>query len=210
MSLNVGSVIERVDLINVFNSVVVSTIKANAYDLNNPPMEGSNQCVKSAMMDSLSNLPTPEVGVVNGRISASSLVSALIDTTRNLTRVGTFSWVRTMHESHTVLSQYDRSGYTYGTVLYDRYYNVATKSGKVVFNSSYIRNLKTAPSSGNVVAGNPIKITDINTLCQACLTAWKNTSKYNYSYTMSDCHSSCHSNCHSSCHSSCHSACYSD
>lgn len=211
MSFNVGNAIQRADLINVFNLVVVTAIKANAYDRTNPPMESSYQCVPSSMMDDINNLPTPSVGVVNGKISAATLANALISTTQNLTRVGTFTYVRTLHESHTVKSQYDQNknqGYTYGKVIYDRVVTQATKSGKVVFTNDYARQLGIINHS--IVSGTAITISGINALCQACLNAWNATSKYNYAWTNATCHSDCHNNCHTSCHSSCHGSCYSD
>jgi len=149
MAVSAGSAIKRADIINLFTSTVLNTIKANAYHKGNPPMEGQYQCVPSTMMDDISNLPTPEIGIVGQKISASTLANAIINTTKNLTRVGTFSYVRYLHESHIAESTHDSNGYTKGQVIYDRYILKATKSGKVVFTNNYVRNIGYKTSTTN-------------------------------------------------------------
>lgn len=210
MSYNVGNIIEYTDIINVFKSSVVNTIIANAYDIKNPPLDGQYQCVPSSIMDSVDNIVINNIGTTGQRISASSIVNTLVSMTTNLTRVGTFTYVRRLHESYRVESSNDKGGLTQGEVLYDRYVEQTRKSGKVIFTTNYIRSLKVTPSNGGVVVNNPITISGINALCASCLSSWNSTDKYNYNYTNDVCHTVCHNNCHNNCYSVCYSNCYSD
>ena len=184
-------------MISVFNTNVINAVKANTYHLNNIPTCVGYQCVPSNIMDRLDSLPTlHEVGVVDGKIEAKSVVDAMVDVTRNLTRVGTFSYVVRMRTT----DRYGQTGYR----------TLGSASGKVIFTADYIRELNPPVNPGNVVVDQPITIASINALCAACLSSWNSTSKYHYSNTLTLCHESCHSNCHQDCHRSCKSDCYVD
>ena len=213
MSYSVGDTIKRVDIINKFNTAVVNKITKDTYDLVNPPMDDIYQCVPSDMLDNLDNITVSEIGLIGQKISASTLVNALIETTKNLTRVGTFTYARTYHSSRIPTEEgvfYEGKYYNKNETIYDITETVATKSGKVLFKADKIRNLSSTPTSTGITAGSIISIANINSFCSSCLSAWNNTSKYEYSYTNPTCHDSCHSNCHGNCYGDCHGSCYSD
>jgi len=147
MAVAVGNAINVADIANLFNSTVIANITSGAHHLNNPPMDGSYFCVPSNMMDDINNLPTPSFGVSGGKITASSIATALINVTQNLTRVGTFSYVRTYRTLREIRSRYDPllqstyRGYGVGYVITNTNTVRAQKNGKVIFTNSYVRQL---------------------------------------------------------------------
>lgn len=192
---NAGAKISVSSILNDFNSTVIQAIKANAYHSGRLPTEGGYQCIPSSMLDNINNIQMPYIGSTGSEITANTIYSNLVALTANLTRMGTFSWVRRYKST-------DR----YGVVTYTIR---GTLSGKAFFTSSYVRTLN-AVGRADVLPGSRITAQGMNTLMSNLINSWHGTSKYHYAYTQEECHNQCHSNCHSDCHNSCHGSCYGD
>jgi len=186
MAITTNDIITIDDIHNGFTELVMNTILENAYDIDNVPMDGSYYCIQPDRLGSKASLPTPNAGLKGTGISAINLYNNLVALTTVLTRVGTFSYVRTYQINRTVHTQF-------------------TLSGKALFTESYIKTLS-AVTNDDVVSGKVISSAGINNLFANLLAAWTNTEKHHNEITNNLCHSNCHSNCHSDCHVN--SSCY--
>lgn len=192
---NAGAKISISSVLNDFNSTVLQAIKQNAYHSGRLPMEGGYQCIPPSMLDNINNIQLPYIGTTGSKVNANTIYNNLVALTANLTRMGTFSWVRRYKST-------DR----YGVVTYE---TRGTLSGKAFFTTAYIRSLN-AVGRADVLPGSRITAQGMNSLMTNMINAWRNTSKYHYSFTCEECHNQCHNNCHNSCHNSCHGSCYGD
>lgn len=191
MALSTDQIINPSDIVSGFTASVVNSILSGAYHTGNPPMEGGRQCVPTYMMDHINNLPrTTSVGSTNTIVTASTIYYSLMSIVANLTRVGTFSWVRTFN--------------TEGVISV-----VGSMGGKVVFAPGYAVSLATT-SDGGVVTNNIISTSAINALFSNLYSAWSRSNRPTYNGRQDDCHVQCHTNCHQNCHGNCNSQCYGD
>lgn len=186
MAIATGSAITPADITNGFVSAVKDVILANAYDINNVPMDGQTHCIEPERLGNKNHLPTPSVGVSGGPMIASQLYDNLCYVTTVLTRVGTFSYVRTY--------QYDN----------DRRVEFQL-SGKALFTDAYARSLASVTNPG-VASGQVISAAGLNSLFVNLLDAWNRTSKHHNNKENHCCHSNCHNDCYSDCHGNCN--CY--
>lgn len=195
----VNQIINAQEIIDAFEAAVLNPILKDVKHLGNPPIEGGYQCVPSSMMDHLSNLPklpNPTIGPTGEMISAQLLRDSLINLTRNLTRVGTYTWRRYM-------SYRDIYGNTGNRLL-------GTASGKCVFTTAYIREHYSGPASWEGVSLDKIiSAGELNAFLAGIYDSWNSCDRHNHDGQVILCHDRCHSNCHSSCHSSCHGSCHS-
>lgn len=186
MAMTVDTVITTGVINNDFISQVKNTILSGVNHSGNVPMDGSYEMVPASILGALSSVPNPSVGVKDGAISASQIYNNLVEVTRILTRVGTWTYTRTYNTNGNISVQH--SG-----------------SGRALFNSNYIKSLP-AVANGGVALDGIISIRSINTLFANLLAAWRSANKHNNVKRVDLCHSRCHSNCHSDCHSK--SSCY--
>ena len=198
MSLVANTDITPAILRTKFQEAVVNNILAGSFHAGNIPMCRGNQCVPVDIMDHLDNVNrVPVIGDKANVISANFLLNGLIALTRNLTRVGTFTYTIWMRVSDT------RTGNSGSLSYHDGL------SGKVLFTPAFIRTQFTNPSDvAGTTIGSTISAANLNTLFANIYQHWMNTSKHHHTGSTQICHSSCHSNCHSSCHSNCHSNCH--
>lgn len=192
---NAGAKISVSSILNDFNITVLQAIKADAYHSGRLPTEGGYQCIPPSMLDNIDTIQLPYIGSTGSKVTATVIYNNLVSLTANLTRMGTFSWVRRYKST-------DR----YGVVTYEIR---GTLSGKAFFTTAYVRSLN-AVGTADVLPGSRITAHGMNTLMANLINSWRNSSKYHYSYTCEECHNQCHNNCHNSCHNSCHGACYGD
>lgn len=192
---NAGAKISISSILNDFNSTVIQAIKQDAYHSGRLPAEGGYQCIPASMLDNINNIQLPNIGTTGSKVDANTIYNNLVQLTANLTRMGTFSWIRRY-----------RSTDRYGVVSYQ---TRGTLSGKAFFTTAYIRSLN-AVGRVDVLPGSRITAQGMNAMMANMITSWRNSSKYHYQYTQEECHSECHSNCHSDCHSDCHGDCYGD
>lgn len=186
MAINSKEIVAINDITNGFTNTVMNVILANAYDINNVPMDGSYYCIEPDRLGNIQNLPKPNIGAKNTLVSAINIYNNLVALTTVLTRVGTFSYVRTYGVNSSRRTDY-------------------TLSGKALFNASYVKTLANVPNDG-VLSDKVITSADINTLFANLLSSWSNTAKHHNSISNNLCHSNCHNNCHSDCNND--SDCY--
>lgn len=186
MAINTGSVITPSDISNGFVAAVKNVILANAYDVNNIPMDGQTHCIEPDRLGNKNNLPEPSIGIPGAPISASQLYDNLCYVTTVLTRVGTFSYLRTYQYDDTRVPQFQLSG-------------------KALFNDSYTRTLAPVTNPG-IYGGQVISAAGLNSLFANLLDAWNRTSKHHNNKEHHHCHSNCHNDCYSDCHGNCN--CY--
>lgn len=169
-----------------FITQIKNVILNGANHSGNVPMDGSYEMVPSSILAALSSVPDPSVGFKDGPISASQIYNNLVEVTRILTRVGTWSYTRTYRTNTTVEVQ-------------------ASGSGKALFNSSYIRTLPSVANAG-VAVDSVMSVSSLNRFLANLLSAWNSANKYHHVTQLDLCHSDCHNVCHSNCYSK--SACY--
>ena len=181
MAIVSKNIININDINTEFTQKVINTILSDAYDINNVPMDGSYYCIEPDKLGNKDSLPTPNVGSPNTLVSAINIYNNLVSLTTVLTRVGTFSYIRTYQVNSSIQTQY-------------------SLSGKALFNTSYIKSLPAVPSD-TIAKGKVINSADINTLFANLLAAWNTAAKHHNTVSTNLCHTNCHSNCHSDCHS---------
>jgi len=198
MSIQANTVVTPEMLIDRFQAAVVNNILQGVYHSGNPPMLRGIQSVPSSIMDHLHNVNrTPSIGDTTNPINANSLLRGLIDITRYLTRVGTFTFTIMIEVSDT------RTGNTGSVQVHD------ANSGKAIFNTGYIRHGFTNPSDiQNTVFGGTISASNLNQLFANIFQHWASSDRYHHVGTTTICHLSCHSNCHNNCHTNCHATCH--
>lgn len=188
-TIRVNNKVLKNDIVSSFVSDVKDVILRGVYHSGRIPVCRGYVCVPSYMLGNLSSIGSPtNAGTTGNIVSASTIYNALVDVTRTLTRVGTFSF--------SVLLQTD-SGYL----------NMGSLSGSALFSASYIRTLPTV-ANGGVTSKGSISARSLNSLISNCLAAYNSASKYHHSSSYKYCHSSCHSNCHQNCYDNCHTDCY--
>ena len=188
MALRVDGRITDSDIADAFNTTVIDTILAGAYHADNIPMDGSYQCIPSNRLGTLSSVQRAQnLGPAETVVNAQNLYNELVRLTTLMTRVGTFTWIRT----------YNTDGVISIT---------GQKSGKALFNTSAVMSLATVSGSHNVKAENIISVVGLNTLLSNLLTAWQNSPHPSSDERLDLCHSRCHSDCYSDCN--CNSSCY--
>lgn len=183
MAISSNSPIIPSEINSGFSNAVIATILSGAYDINNVPRDGIYECIQSSRLGNRNSIPTPNVGSSGEIISAAKLYNDLVSITTVLTRVGTFSYVRTYQYNYTTTT-------------------VFSASGKALFTADYIRSLA-AVSNPDISTDKVISANNINVLFANLLTAWNNTSKHHNVITNATCHSDCHSDCYSDCYSDC-------
>lgn len=182
-----GNAITTGDICNAFTNQVYNVILNGAVDINSVPMDGGYVCIQSNRLGNKNTLPKPTIPAVSGNaINALQIYQNLVSITTVLTRVGTWSYLR-----------------TYGVNKGTR--TDCSKSGKALYNESYIRTLKN-PNNTTVLSGQTISIAGLNSLFSDLMRAWNSTDKHHNSIHVSLCHSNCHSDCYSDCHNDCN--CY--
>lgn len=175
------------DICNAFTNQVYDVILNGAADINNVPRDGGYVCIQTARLGNKNTLPRPSIPAAGGdTINALQIYENLVSITTVLTRVGTWSYLRTY-------------GVNKGTRV------DCQRSGKALFNESYIRTL-IKPDNTTVLTNQVISIAGLNALFAALLRAWNGTNKHHNNIHHSFCHSNCHSDCHSDCHNDCN--CY--
>ena len=184
-------------LISRFQANVVTPILSGAYHAGHIPMVRGFQAVPSTIMDHLTNVNrVPEVGEKPDIVNAVRLLDGLIDLTRNLTRVGTFTFTLWLRNSNSRTNQYGLS-YLDGI------------SGKCIFTNAYVRTQFSNPP--NIVGtsfGGTISAGNLNQLFANIFQHWMTTSKHHHVGGAEVCHNNCHYNCHSNCHRNCHGSCH--
>jgi hypothetical protein len=149
-------------------------------------MDGSYEMVPSNILAPLSSVSSPSVGVTGNVINALTIYNNLVAVTNDLTRVGTWTYIRTYNDNGSVTTQ-------------------RQANGKALYTSAYKKTI-TNPANADVASGKTIKVSSLNQLFANLLSAWNATAKYVNNKRVDLCHSNCHSNCHSDCHSN--STCY--
>lgn len=171
------------------------------HDINNPPMDETYYCVPKELLGDINKLPKPNPGIIGTPISAKTIYNSLVDATKILTRIGTYTYTRTHKTSSYTLP--DKSDNV------DTIEGLRNKTGWVLFNDIYggttLASTTANFKSGNIIAS--VGSTGINTLYTNLLAAWNDTKKYNHDYINDTCHTSCH--CYTPpCNCNCHSPCY--
>ena len=196
MAVTSNSIINPNDIISGFREAVVNTILENAYDINNPPMDGTNYCIQQDRLGDKNSIVIPSIGISGAKVNALNIYNTLVSITTTLTRVGTFSYVRryrttTLIASTTVEGEY-RTEET-NNIAYQT-------SGTAFFTESYIKSLASF-SNDNIVSNAIISATGIQALFNNLAVAWRNTNRHNNVISIQDCHSDC--NCYTgTCYSS--------
>lgn len=174
------------DINDEFVSNIMNTILQGACDVNSVPKDGIYNCIQPERLGNKNNLPKAQFAVKGEIVSAVNLYNNLVALTTVLTRVGTYSYVRTFKYQDQIVEEY-------------------RTSGKALFNDSYIRQLKEVRNESmkpqSILSANSIK-----DLFTELLNSWRDTSKHHNEITNELCHSNCHVDCHSDCHSD--SVCY--
>lgn len=102
-----GQSISAAKIISDFNTAVRDVIMKNTYGLHNPPKDPSMTsiiCVPTEKMGNPASIFNPDLKAgtkINGR----TIWKALVDVTKQLTRVGTFTYVRRMQFSRNTAQQ---------------------------------------------------------------------------------------------------------
>lgn len=222
MAYKSGELISMNDIINGYMNNVYKPIIQNAYHYDNqPPKDQTYFMIQPERLGKLSQLQSSinknlnNMGTSGGLINASLMVKMMVECTRLLTKVGTWSYVRAyrINDIHYYDSYYEGRndgmeyvGYSSDTDQYvfksaEKIITTVSKSGKALFSDSYIKSLSRNPSgSGTPASGNLIPITGLNSFFAELLSIWKSTSKYANSVTVTLCHSDCYSNCHNDCY----------
>lgn len=195
-----GTKITTAAILNDFNTRVINVIKLDAYHSGRLPIEGGYECIPPDMLDNINNIVPPYIGKAGQKINANDIYNNLVSLTANLTRMGTFSWIRryksTIANNSTNLNR--------GVVSYAIR---GTLSGKAFFKPTFIRTLQPV-GRYDVNAGNRITAKGINDLIANIFQAWNTTAKYHYPFTETECHYTCH--CHTNCNCNCNNSCYND
>ena len=199
MALQDNDIITPEALVQKFQEVVVNNILKDVYHSGRPPVKSGYTLVPVSVMDHIDNVnKIPNVGGKNSTVNATIILNGLINLVRNLTRVGSFA-VTVWYKSSRGGTQQS------GASIHE----VGNLTGKILFNTGYIRNSFNAPSDlSGVVYGNVIRASSLNQLFYNIYTAWSNTDREKYLNNIQMCHDSCHYNCHGNCHCSCHSSCH--
>lgn len=188
MAVQAENIVKQSDVAKLFNDVIVETILKDAYHSGNIPMDEQYQCIPTDILGNIDSVERAgDIGPAETTISASSLYNELVRLTTALTRVGTFTWVRTYNTNGNIEIQNEMSG-------------------KALFNTSYIRSLAAVNSDHGIVAESIVRVFNINTLLSNLLAAWENTERYEHNERLDLCHSVCHVVCYSDCY--CNSSCY--
>lgn len=204
MALELGNDITPEALVQRFQTAVVDNILRGVYHSGNPPMIRGFQCVPTSKMDHISNInKIPRVGNSKDIVNANTILNGLIQTTRALTRVGTFAFTVNMRESS---EGTDKDGNPHPT--YETFKPVDSKSGRVLFTSGYVRDFGRPADIAGTSYGQPIKASNLNRLLSNIYSAWSSTSRPTHSGSCVVCHIVCHWNCYSNCHDNCHSSCH--
>ena len=202
MALSTNEIINSNEIIDNFTSLVVNTILNDAYDINNVPMDtdGVHSCINRNDLGDKNTVEIPHFGSTDNIINAKMLYDALVAITTTLTRVGTFSYVRTYRTSRIVCSTTEegvRETVESTNIMYQT-------SGTAFFSEKYVKKLASF-NDADVVEDAIIKATGIKTLFSNLMNAWNRTTKHRSIITINECHSDC--NCYTgSCYSS--SNCY--
>jgi hypothetical protein len=208
----IGSRINHTDIVNSFVNAVVTPILSGAAHSGNPPMKNGYQCVPSRMLDHYNNVTKAPAGLQNSgnnTIDAEFLRDALITIVRNLTRVGTYSWVLYMKYLAIVNGRVEGTpqtkpgNYTSGNRL------VASQTGKCIFTTAYIRENYNGPTNiHNVSLNNLITADDINNFLTEIYNSWYYSDRHHHNGQVILCHEECHYNCHDDCHGNCNNSCH--
>mgnify|MGYP004553391571 CR=1 FL=1 len=205
--LSANEPIKITQIIERFTQNVINRILNGAAHAGNIPYSYNTNMniIKPEYLGSLNSIPTPIIGSKNSTINANTIYKGLIDITRYLLRVGTYTY----SESKIVTGKWPHGAPSncYKTI-----------SGKALFSDSFAANgaensgrklgdLDTAevspsPLQSPVVSTQIITASELIELMNRCYDAWNANNKPHYNaghHTF--CHSSCHSNCHSKCHS---------
>ena len=235
MAFKTGDLISMNDIINGYISNVYNPIIQNAYHYDNqPPKDGVYNLIEPERLGKLSQLQSSvnknlnNMGSNGGLINARTMVNMMVECTRLLTKVGTWSYIRGYEENKIIYTrdyhgnyftddygEYGSSGIRYqyvargdmddnsGLYIYKSPKTVVpkvSKNGKALFSDSYIKSLSRNPSSSvSPSSGNLIPITGLNNFFKELLSIWQSTPKYANSIVITLCHSDCYSNCHSNC-----------
>lgn len=213
MAIGSNNVISLDDIINGYITNVYNPIINGAYHSGNIPTESIYNCIEPERLGNLSNLSSTinktlnNVGTKGGTITASALANMMIECTRLLTRVGTWSYVRTYRTSNSRYKtyEYDDEGdeSCYGHFEWheksDTTSTVSSKSGKALFSDEYIKTLARTPNY-KPASGAVITASTLNSFFADLLSVWNSTSKYRNSVVINSCHSVCYNACYSDCH----------
>lgn len=205
MALIQGSDITTESIIDGFQRAVVDNILSGAYHAGNPPMCRGFQCVPVSEMDHINNVnKVPNVGAEGDIVNADTVLKGLIDITKELTRVGTFTFILYM-----TVETGGTDYYGVETPVVRSRTEIDSMSGKVIFSKARIvQSFGTPSDKHGVQYGNIIKASNLNELFAAIYSQWSTCGLPHYDGEAEICHSSCHSNCHSNCHCNCHNDCH--
>lgn len=125
-----GQAISAANIIKEFNTSVRDVIMKNTYGLHNLPKDPSSSsitCLPTSMMGNPAGIGNPEIKA-GETVTGRTLWKALVDVTKQLTRVGTFTYVRrTQWSRNTPTTEYaytyiDEYGYLIRNTNSDDYY----------------------------------------------------------------------------------------
>lgn len=188
MAVVSGDKVSGKDVAELFNSVVIDGILDGVYHAGNIPMDGIYQCIPTDILGTLSSIPrAKDVGPSGTACDAMQLYNELVRFTTALTRVGSFTWVRTYNTNGNIAIQNQMSG-------------------RALFSSAYVRSLATVSDDHGIKSENGIKAFDIQTLLSKLIDAWEKSDRYVHNARLDLCHSVCHVVCHSDC--DCYCQCY--
>jgi hypothetical protein len=192
-------------LIERFQSAVVANILKDAYHSGRIPYCRGWQCVPTHMMDHINNVNrTPSIGNKGTIVNAQTVLDGLISVTRNLTRVGTYSY--SLWKDHTE-SGTDRWNNKRPYKAWIEF--IASSSAKVIFTQSYINSyFNDPPDIQNTVFGGTIVASNLNQLLANIYQHWVDWAKHHHNGEGRTCHGVCHEDCHDHCHWICHSTCH--
>ena len=209
MAIRTGDIPSVSDFINGYITNVYNPIINGAYHSANVPKDGIYNMIQPERLGNLnlvkSNIDNnlSKIGTSGGIINASILAKLMIECTRILTKVGTWSYVRSYKTTIPEHYGYDED-YGYSTLIPEHEETTVQRSasGKALFSDSYIKSLIRNPSTNvTPTSANLISATGLNSFYADLLSIWQSTSRHANSIVLDLCHGDCHSDCHDDCHS---------
>ena len=175
-------------IINGFIQKVQNVILNGVNHVRNIPYCNGRQCVPTEYLGSLTEIPLPDVGDANNKISALEIYNALVYVTTILLRTGTWSYERKRIREVNGSSGYD---------------NYESASGRAFFSASYSGD-RVLRSFNNdyVIEGNKITVEGLNDLFTNLYNAWSTSNRPHHPESIIYCHYNC--NCHGDCNCNCY------
>ena len=207
MAIKTGDIPSVSDLVNGYITNVYTPIISGAYHSANVPKDGIYNMIQPERLGNLNLVKDnidknlAQIGTSGGPVNASVLAKMMIECTRILTKVGTWSYIRTHKITISEHYGYD-SDLGYDTLIpaSEKTTVECSASGKALFSDSYIKSLSRNPSANiTPTSANLISAAGLNSFYTDLLSIWKSTSKYANSIVLNLCHTDCHNDCHDDC-----------